>query len=156
MIAIQILSQKHIGVSKFLWAILSTNAQILCPFTGGQEWDEFLHKYMEKWKARIKNWVLDSIDHHQVHVVRYEDLKQHISDEMAKMLSFLKIPFSEKELPTRLHDDFTTFKRKHNTDIFEHYSNSQKAHIRTVLLDTIQLAKESNLTRVLRLEEYIP
>ena len=44
---------------------------------GGSQWDEFLHTYMDKWKMRIKNWVMDSINDHPVHVVRYESQEKH-------------------------------------------------------------------------------
>ena len=109
---------------------------------------------MERWKSRLRNWVLDS-SRQAVHVVRYEDLQQDVPREVAKMLSFLKIPFSKDELPLRLESDFTTFKRKHTNDNFEHYSISQTEHIRSVLMDTIKLAQEANKSDILRIEEYL-
>lgn len=122
---------------------------------GGSQWDEFLHTYMDKWKMRTKNWVIDSINDHPVHVVRYESLKRNTTYEVAKMLTFLDVPYSRKNLSTRLRDDFTTFKRNHTSDSFEHYSMSQKEHIRDVLLETIHLAQSANLTSLLQLDEYL-
>lgn len=108
------------------------------------------------WKLRLINWVLNSTDDHPVHVVRYEDLKRNAPGELAKMLTFLKIPYRDEELPTRLHDDFTTFKRQHIDDHFEHYSSGQKEYIKSMLLDTIRLVQSVNKTKMLKLKEYLP
>lgn len=91
-----------------------------------------------------------------MHVIRYEDLKQDVPGEVAKMLTFLRIPFKEEELPQRLESDFTTFKRKHTNDDFEHYSTNQTEHIRSVLVNTIKLAQQVNKSDILRIEEYLP
>ena len=125
------------------------------PNTGIPKWDEFLHNYMENWKSHLKNWVLDS-NNQSVHVVRYEDLKRDIPSEVAKMLTFLNIPFNRDELPLRLDNDFTAFMRKHTGDNFEHYSSSQTVYIRTTLMDTIKLAQEANKSDILRIEDYLP
>ena len=110
---------------------------------------------MEKWKARIKNWVLDSINSHPVHIVRYENMRSNTTSEVAKMLSFLHIPFNKVTLADKLQNDFTTFKRKHTSDNFEHLSSSQKQHIKSVLIDTIELAESANLTNILGLKDYL-
>lgn len=119
------------------------------------EWDEFLRGYMERWQTRLKNWVLDSQEH-PVHVVRYEDLQQDVPGEVAKVLTFLKIPFNEEELSIRLKSDFTTFKRKHTSVQFDHYSGGQRDYIRDVLVETIKLSQEANMSDILRIHEYLP
>lgn len=132
-----------------------TNNIITHNHAGIPEWDEFLQSYMGRWKARLENWVLNS--HNQaVHVVRYETLQQDVIGEVSKMLSFLKIPFIKEELPTRLHGDFTKFKRKHINDKFEHYSSSQTEFIQRMLMDTIKLAQLANKSHVLQIEDYLP
>ena len=111
---------------------------------------------MGKWKTRLQNWVLDS-PKQAVHVVRYEDLQHDVPGEVAKMLTFLKISFNKEELPIRLNDDFTMFKRKHGTnDNFEHFSSSQAEFIRRTLVDTIKLTQEANKSNILRIEDYLP
>lgn len=122
---------------------------------GIPEWDEFLRGYMERWQTRLKNWVLDSQEH-PVHVVRYEDLQQDVPGEVAKVLTFLKIPFNEEELSIRLKSDFTTFKRKHTSVQFDHYSGGQRDYIRDVLVETIKLSQEANMSDILRIHEYLP
>ena len=111
---------------------------------------------MDKWKLRLTNWVLSPSDEHPVHVVRYEDLKKNTAVELAKILNFLKIPYSDEYLRLSLQDDFTKFKRKHVSDNFQHYSSSQKQHIKDVLFQTISLAELANKTNALRLDEYLP
>ena len=123
---------------------------------GIPKWNKFLYTYMEMWKSRLINWVLNSTNDHPVHIVRYEDLQKNRPGELAKLLTFLKIPYSDKDLLLSLHDDFKTFKRQHINDHFEHYSRSQKEHIQYVLLDTIKLVRAANKTHLLKLEEYLP
>ena len=122
---------------------------------GTPEWDEFLQSYMGRWKARLKNWVLDSCKQ-AVHVVRYEDLQRNVPGEVAKILNFLKIPFNKEELPIRLDGDFTKFKRKHTNDNFEHFSSNQTEFIRRTLVDTIKLARLANKSHILQVEDYLP
>ena len=122
--------------------------------TGLPEWDEFLHGYMEQWQAMLQNWVLES-KNQAVHVVRYEDLQQDVPAEIAKVLRFLKIPFNAEELPLRLKNDFTTFKRKHTGDDFDHYTDDQSDYIRAVLEDTIKLSQAANMSDILRIDEYL-
>ena len=127
---------------------------LYCFNVGIPEWDQFLRTYSEKWKSRLTNWVLNS-NKQAVHVVRYEDLKADVPGEVAKMLTFLNIPFNREHLPLRLKDDFTAFKRNHTNDKFEHYSSSQTEYIRTMLMDTMKLAEKANMTDILRIEEYL-
>lgn len=113
---------------------------------------------MEMWKLRLVNWVLTSTTEHPVHVVRYEDLKNNTFGEIAKILSFLGIPYKDEELLLRLKGDFSTFKRQHDSDNFQHYSSIQTQHIKSVLLDTIILVQSANKTlkESLKLKEYLP
>jgi iron only hydrogenase large subunit-like protein len=110
---------------------------------------------MVRWKARLKNWVLDSHER-AVHVVRYEDLQRDVPREVAKMLNFLKIPFNKEELPIRLDGDFTKFKRKHTNDNFEHFSGNQTEFIKKELVDTIKLTQLANKSHVIQVEDYLP
>ena len=113
---------------------------------------------MNMWKSRIINWVLKSSDEHPVHVVRYEDLKKDTPGELSKILTFLRIPHTVKDISSRLLEDFTTFKRRHVNDNFEHYSRSQKQYIKSVLLDTIKLTQSTDrsILDIMHLEEYLP
>ncbi len=91
-----------------------------------------------------------------MHVIRYEDLKKNTQREVKGMLSFLRVPFNEEELPVLLRDDFTTFKRAHDErDAFEHYTLQQKGYIKSVLEQTIELAEKSNMLHILRIDEYL-
>lgn len=121
--------------------------------TDSEEWDKSLQSYMQAWKKRIQNWVLEKQMDHAVLIVRYEDLKSNTVKEVERMLTFLQHPFNAEDIPSRLAQDFTTFKRPHDVD-FERYTSSQKLYIESVLLQTIKHAQDSNMTHVLNLEEY--
>ena len=103
---------------------------------GIPEWDSYVHVYIEAWKERILNWVLQ--DHAKVHVVSYEDVKRNPLHEVTKMLQFLKADYvSSDELKKRLSEDFSEFKRPRRRQVdFEHYTPEQKLYIKSVILET--------------------
>lgn len=116
-------------------------------------WDKFIQSYMSVWKKRIEKWVLRKHVDHPVLVVRYEDLKTDTVKEVERMLVFLKQSFDPLELPNRLAEDYTTFKRAHDVQ-FERYTGEQKLYIESVLLETLTLTQDSNMTHMLRLDDY--
>ena len=121
-----------------------------------KKWNYFLHKYFDLWMKRIENWVLKVSSDHPVLVVRYEDLKEKPVQEIIRMLSFLKVPFTEGDLLVRMRDDYVTFKRKHDErDSFEHYTSDQKTHIKSIILEAIKLAEKNSMQHVLNLSEYL-
>lgn len=124
--------------------------------TDSNGWDEFLHTYMKAWVKRIQNWVLKVLPEHPVLVVRYEDLKIDSTREVERMLAFLQLPFSSDQVSQKLEEDFTTFKRVHSDESeFEHYTDDQRDHINSAILQVVELAEASNMTHVLRLNEYL-
>lgn len=124
--------------------------------TDSNGWDEFLHTYMKAWVKRIQNWVLKVLPEHPVLVVRYEDLKIDTTREVERMLAFLQLPFSSDQVSQKLEEDFTTFKRVHSDESeFEHYTDDQRDHIKSAILQVVKLAEASNMTHVLRLNEYL-
>lgn len=126
---------------------------IFCPNAAIPKWDLFLHKYMNSWRLRLRNWVTDSMQ--PVHVVRYEDLINDTVKKVGRMLDFLNINYNKEDLRNRLRDDFTVFKREHSENDFEHYSPQQKLQMKSVLQEAIRMAEEGNKADILRLHEYL-
>ena len=110
--------------------------QVYSVLVGIPEWDSYVHVYIEAWKERILNWVLQ--DHAKVHVVNYEVVKRNPLYEVTKMLEFLKVDYvSSDELKKRLSEDFSEFKRPKRKQVdFEHYTPEQKLYIKLVILET--------------------
>ena len=105
---------------------------------------------------RIQKWVLQKNAEHPVLLVRYEDLKSNTIREVERMLVFLQRPFDADELSSRLAEDFTTFKRPHYTqNSFERYTSTQRLYMDAVLLQGIEYTQNSNMTHVLKLNEYL-
>ena len=136
--------------------VLFTMYTILILYTVSDSWNEFLHTYMTQWTSRITKWVLANDPTHPVLVVRYEDLKQDTVREIERMLDFLHIPYNKGDLPLILAADFNTFKRPHNrNNDFEHYTSAQKVHMKSTLMNVINLTQEKNMTHLLRLTDYL-
>ena len=51
-------------------------------------WQHFVYQYTAQWK-RFFNWMVDIPEGHTILLIRYEDLKQNITNEMRKVLKFL-------------------------------------------------------------------
>lgn len=120
---------------------------------GTPEWDAFISVYMQAWKERILNWLLQ--DQAKVHIVHYEDLLNDKLDEIIKILDFLDIHYvSSEEVGMRLREDFTEFQRPHLKRLgFQHYTLKQTYFIKTVIQDTIELLSREQ--KPLELERYI-
>ena len=109
---------------------------------------------MTLWVKRIQNWALDQSPDHPVMVVHYEDLKLDPVKEVRRMLQFLDI--RSESLSQRLKEDFTTFRRPHgDVPDFQRYTSNQTYFMKSMLLRAAGLAEESNMTHILRLEEYL-
>lgn len=107
-----------------------------------------------RWKEMIDNWIIQSKPQHPVLVVRYEDVKTKPISEVKHILDFLHFPYEEEELHIRLSEGHGSFQRKHTED-FDHYTSTQQKFVKSVIRQTVNLAKLRDWDRVLRLEEYL-
>ena len=111
---------------------------------------------MEKWKVRTENWVLNNDDQkHKVHVVSYEDLQRDTVGEVEKILDFLHFPYNHEELVERLRDDFTTFRRPHSNDGFQHFSPEQKELLRKTITELNATATAVAKANLFHFDEYL-
>lgn len=118
------------------------------------EWIRFSGKYIDRWKERTINWVLD--DHRRpVHVVSYEDLKNNTVKEVEKILDFLKYPYNHNELVEKLSQDFNEFRRSHTQDDFPHFNSEQKQKLRSTLESITSIAKSSGKIDLFHFYEYL-
>ena len=83
----------------------------LFSFSGkNTEWDKVVTSRIEVWQKYFSNWILNS-ESRPVLVVRFEDLKTDLIGQVKRMLDFLKFPYMEDELRSRLaaQRDLTNF-----------------------------------------------
>lgn len=105
-----------------------------------KQWVEFFGQYLDRWKERIINWVLTNKEH-PVHVVNYEELQNNTVGEVEKILDFLHFPYNHSDLVERLRVDFTTFRRLHMNDGFQHFLPEQKQQLRETITNLLSMAK---------------
>lgn len=108
---------------------------------------------MTLWVERLKRWVLEQTPHHPVMVMRYEDLQKDTVGEVRRMLDFLQV--ASENLPQRLSEGFTTFKRSHGGVEFERYTSKQRLSMKSWLQRAVHLANERNMSHVLKLNDYL-
>ena len=51
-------------------------------------WQQYVYGYITKWK-KFFNWMVDIPEGHTILPIRYEDMKQNMTNEMRKVLKFL-------------------------------------------------------------------
>ena len=89
-------------------------------------------------------------------VVRYEDLKEDMVEQVSRMLDFLHQDYNRTELAARLEDGFDKFHRHHSAkDDYDHYTEEQRAFIKSVITSTVEKLKSMGIDyEELRLDEY--
>ena len=117
------------------------------------KWVEFLRKQVPRWEFMIKEWVV-SHERHAILVVKYEDLQKNTSHTVKRILTFLQMPFRDKDVDERLAKGFTSFHRSHKPD-FEHFTPGQKQRVLRTINDTIQMLSRSRLSHILDIHDYL-
>ena len=112
-------------------------------FSAGKntEWDKFVTSRIEVWQKYFSNWILNS-ESRSVLVVRFEDLKTDLIGQVKRMLDFLKFPYMEDELRSRLAEGFNKFRRAHGAENFEHFTPNQQKLIQSVVVNTIKMLQK--------------
>lgn len=114
---------------------------------------EFLREQVPRWQALVKDWV-SSHGRHNILVVKYEDLKRITVHEVKRILTFLKISYTDQDLERRLARGFDSFHRSHKPN-FEHYTPLQRQRVLRAINDTIELLNRSKQSHLLDLHEYV-
>ncbi len=119
-----------------------------------REWSKFIHTHCNSWVAQIQKWVLHPVSRtKKVMVVRYEDLRTDKLAEVARMLDFLKFPYTEESLGAQLQEDFAVFRRKQDT--FDHYTPEQREYVNGILREADRTLQQSNMDDLFHLQDYI-
>lgn len=93
----------------------------------------------------IEHWVLGGLKQRKkVLVVHYEDLKENKTKIVKKILDFLNVDYSEKELQLKLRERDDRFHRKHIQD-FDHFTIEQRDFVNHVLGNTQYMLRTSKL-----------
>lgn len=75
--------------------------------------------------------------------------------QISKMLDFLEHKYVREELVEKLKDGFNSVKRNH-TFQFDHYTQTQRAYVNSMVTETIETLKLMNVDyKVIRLDEYL-
>jgi len=120
----------------------------------GKKWDGLLRLYLKEWRERLEHWVINQ-DTYPVHVLRYEDLQRDTPGEIKKVLDFLHVSYDLTILQENLMEGYSEFHRPHKNTSFEHYSLLQKQLLRSVMIDTTELAERKGKAQLLQLNEYL-
>ena len=105
------------------------------------KWDKFVTRNIELWQKYFSNWILNR-ECRPCLVVRFEDLKTDLIGQVKRMLDFVKFPYMEDELRTRLAEGFTKFRRVHGAEHFKHFTTNQQMLIRSAVVDTIKMLQK--------------
>ena len=101
----------------------------------------------------MKEWVT-SHGRHAILVVKYEDLQRNATLQVKRILTFLQIPYNDRDIDAKLSEGFNSFHRTQRPD-FEHYTPGQRQRVLRAINDTIQLLHTSRLSHLLDIQEYV-
>lgn len=122
-------------------------------FGENELWQEFVVKHANRWKAMLRNWVINNRNH-PVLVVNYELLQNNTIAQSKRILEFLGINYNTLEVEKVITDDVKTFHRNH-TNQFEHYTSFQRSFVQSIVNDTVQLLEKSDLSDVIDIKDYL-
>ena len=139
--------------------IVSLNQSIcvcyMLHFAGNNcEWDDHVTRKIEGWQKYFSNWVLNN-ESRPVLVVKFEDIKTDLIGQVKRMLDFLKYPYMEDELRSRLAEGFDAFRRAHSKEKFEHFTPKQQKLVRSFVLDTIKMLQDHKYGQSLEITDYL-
>lgn len=118
------------------------------------------------WYRTVKGWLvdilaakeLDSNQHavdkkHRILVVKYEDLLQDTKFELERILKFVRVPYSSKQLHAVVSSGYREYKRHHDAE-FEHYTKTQEEFVNG-LVTGLQLILHNSGYESLNLTGYL-
>ena len=71
-------------------------------------WTNFVEDQIQRWKVHF-DWLLKCPSDRDIILVRYEDLKNDLVDEMGKILTFLHFPYTRKLRSSSVHQFYPIF-----------------------------------------------
>ena len=101
----------------------------------------------------IREWIT-SHGRHAILTVKYEDLKRNSTLQVKRILAFLQIPYTDQDIDRRLNEGFNSFHRTHKPE-FDHYTPGQRQRVVRAIKDIIQLLKNSGLSHLLDIHDYL-
>lgn len=101
-------------------------------------WSDFVQGQARKWFVMISNWIHKNKKHPLI-LVKYEQLKNNTAYEMHRVLKFLGIELTIKDVQTRIDNGFTIFHRRRNNVTFEHFTMAQKQWVNSAILNASTL-----------------
>lgn len=78
------------------------------------------------WEQTVLGWLIANRGH-PIHVVKYEQLKLDTKGELEKIMKFLQVPYSRRQLDRVVHAGYSEFKRKHKH--VEYYTEAQREYV---------------------------
>lgn len=105
------------------------------------------------WYMTATGWLVDSKaenqkqqsnKQHPVLVVRYEDLVQDTQHELKRILEFVEVPYSSKQLQEVVRSGYSDYRRHHEAELeFEHYTMKQKKRVNQMVSSLLKLLKKN-------------
>ena len=115
------------------------------------QWKHGVKMLIRSWEAMIYHLLIKNRNVDRVLVVKYEDLVKNTEHEVLRMLGFLGYSIAPDLLKERLKIEFSAFKRNHVSNVFKHFTTTQKRLINSVI-NSVSSRLNSHL---LPLKEYV-
>ena len=86
--------------------------------------------------------------------MKFEELKVNTVAQVTRMLYFLQVPHTDSQVRQVVERGIDEFKRKHHDD-FDHFTPEQRKLVTSVLINTLKILEDNNLTSVCNIYDYL-
>ena len=110
-----------------------------------------------RWQKTIIKWSLPRHSRKPLLVVRYEDLKKDVLKEVMRMLKFLNHTSNATTVAAALRGGYDKLRRSHSGrgDSLQHYSHQLREKVNGMILQTLEILKESKVDHLFSIREYL-
>ena len=95
------------------------------------EWRKFINESAEEFKKLLHFW-LEQANIPSILVIKYEDMLTDLATQLRKMLDFLQVPYTDKDIDCVANDKLEHHHRK-KVKPFEHYIPADRQIVLTTL-----------------------
>ena len=108
------------------------------------KWRKFVDRNAKEFSKLVHYW-LGQANISSILVIKYEDMLTDLATQLRKMLDFLKVPYSDKDIECVVRDELESYHRKKG-EHFDHYIPADRQIVLDNLMSVETLLNKYNVS----------
>ena len=108
------------------------------------KWRKFVDRNAKEFSKLVHYW-LGQANISSILVIKYEDMLTDLATQLKKMLDFLKVPYSDKDIECVVRDELESYHRKKG-ERFDHYIPADRQIVLDNLMSVETLLNKYNVS----------